>query len=349
MKSTLLLFFLSGIVSVGFTQSFSSLALLILDKETKKPVSGAKVVIKETGWTGKQTGADGKVFFEKSVPVGAITYLVTKDGYLGGYGEMNITIIEKDNSLSIELTKSPEPSEDKLLIRGTVTDKDEKDLEDATVEVSVGEITQTAYTDRNGNYKFIIPLTKNSFPETGVDLKAQYRGQCKKSERISIPKNNIIIKDFNLVCSPVGYQTPGSSSGASGTSTTSPGVVLKKETVAGVEITVNKCEVSGNKLTCYLTYQNTGTKPIIGLRFESDWSKMIDEKGNTYASNVQSISNMVATQTYLYVDYELARGVVAKGTIEFLIDDANVKKIARLEIKNESSITHYFTDLPVTR
>jgi hypothetical protein len=344
MKSTFLLFFFASIVSVGYTQSFSSLALLILDKETKKPVSGAKVVIKETGWTGKQTGADGKVFFEKSVPVGAITYLVTKDGYLGGYGEMNITIVEKDNSLSIELTKSPEPSEDKLLIRGTVTDKDEKDLEDATVEASIGEITQTAYTDRNGNYKIIIPLAKNSFPESGIDLKAQYRGQCKKTERISIPKNNIIIKDFNLVCSPIGHQA----SGPSGT-TTSPATVLKKETVAGVEITVNKCEIVNNKLICYLTYQNISTQPSIELVFPAGWSKMIDENGNTYESNVQSISNITARDKYSYVRYELVRGAVAKGTVEFLIGDTNFKKLANLQIKNNNSITHFFTDLPVTR
>lgn len=66
-------------ITVAFnclSQSFSSLVVYVSDSENGKPVSAALISIKEAGWASKTTGSDGKTFFENSMPLGEIHYIV---------------------------------------------------------------------------------------------------------------------------------------------------------------------------------------------------------------------------------------------------------------------------------
>lgn len=105
MKNTIYLFV--GILTSSncFSQSFSSLAVFVSENQSNSPVSSASVVIKEAGWASKTTGNDGKVFFENSIPIGEIHYIVSKEGYHGVEGTFNITTEEKSNSLRIIFSK----------------------------------------------------------------------------------------------------------------------------------------------------------------------------------------------------------------------------------------------------
>ncbi len=55
---------------------------------------------------------------------------------------MNITTEQKSNTLAIELVKTPLPTEDKVLIKGEVSDKNNKDAEGALVEVKIADIAK---------------------------------------------------------------------------------------------------------------------------------------------------------------------------------------------------------------
>ncbi|MBK8968372.1 MAG: hypothetical protein IPM36_17245 [Lewinellaceae bacterium] len=66
-----------------YSQSFSSLAVFISENENGNPIPSASIIVKEAGWALKTTGIDGKVFFDKSMPVGEIHYIISKEGYQG--------------------------------------------------------------------------------------------------------------------------------------------------------------------------------------------------------------------------------------------------------------------------
>lgn len=334
--------------AVCLSQSFSSLAVIVLEKATRKPISNANFSIKETGWTAKPTGNDGKVNFDKSVPIGEITYVVTADGYQGVEARFNITTEVKSNTLAVELTKTPLPAGDKVLIRGEITDKNNVDLEGALVEVKVGDIIKTATTDRSGNYFIEVELSKSAYQENTVRIEAKNR-DCKKIESVNLPRTNVINKDFMLDCSNgnAGPNTdPDSEMNPAWRKTTSSTAIAKKSTEGNVEVTVDKCEIAGDKMICHLTYRNIGTDPSVELKFGKNTCKLTDEKGNTYESSVQTIGNIVAKYMGPTDDYELIRGAVVKGRTEFDLIDTKFKKIARLQIGTGDK-AHKIYDIPV--
>ncbi|MFM9947266.1 MAG: hypothetical protein ACKV1O_04950 [Saprospiraceae bacterium] len=113
-------------------QSFSSLAVFVSESETGKPLATASVIIKEAGWATKTTGSDGKAFFDKSMPIGEIHYIVSKEGFQGVEGTFNITTEEKSNSLKINISKF---RDDRLLITGEVVDDYDRDLEHVQISM----------------------------------------------------------------------------------------------------------------------------------------------------------------------------------------------------------------------
>ncbi|MBK8968364.1 MAG: carboxypeptidase regulatory-like domain-containing protein [Lewinellaceae bacterium] len=128
MKNVLILTIaLFGVVSKSLGQEYVPVAFIVSDFTTNKNISGAQVSIRQAGWATKSTGSDGKVTFD-NVPVGAIDFIVTKDGYQLYEQEQNISSDVRSNTFRIPLTAIP-TSKDKILVTGEVTDKDGRDLE----------------------------------------------------------------------------------------------------------------------------------------------------------------------------------------------------------------------------
>lgn len=189
-------------VSNSFSQSFSSLVAFVTDKDSGLPISNASIIVKEAGWSSKTTGSDGKAFFDKSMPIGEIHYIVSKEGYQGVEGTFNITTEEKSNTLNVKLSKF---RDDKLLVTGEVVDEDGKDLEGAIVEVRVADIIRTAKTDNSGNYKIELTLNRTQYDVSTLKLEAKCsNGSGKKSETIDLTRRNVIYKDFRINCSQLG-------------------------------------------------------------------------------------------------------------------------------------------------
>lgn len=338
MKIILCFIGLLSLSSVSLAQSFASLSVIVLDKETKKPIPGVSILIKENGWNGGPTASDGRFLFSKSVPIGEITYLASREGYQGIQDRMNITTEAKSNTLAIELVKTPLPTEDKILIKGEVSDKNNKDVEGALVEVKVADITQTAKTDQSGNYTVVLTLSKSAFEENTIRVEVKYK-DCKKTEAIELTRSKVINKNIVLDC---GATQVRNGNGGGGGPVSTP---LKKETVSDLEIAIEKCELSGNKLICYVTYQYVGASPNTTVIFRTTSGKVIDEGGNTYISEAYSLGNVSAKSKYTPGRVELVRNVVVKGKIEFSIGDP-FTRIASLTI-GEKQLVHKIYDIPV--
>jgi hypothetical protein len=179
-------------------QSFSSLAIYVFEDETGGSVTGASVIIKEAGWATKSTGSDGKVFFDKSMPIGEIHYIISKEGYQGLEGTFNITTEEKSNSLKIKLSKF---RDDRLLITGEVIDDNDKEIEGAIIEVKVADIIKTTKTDISGNYKIELTFNRTQYDVNTLKLEAKCNdGRGKNTETIELTRRNVIYKDIRLAC-----------------------------------------------------------------------------------------------------------------------------------------------------
>jgi hypothetical protein len=105
MKNLALSFFLFLIAIKCYSQTYSSLVIFVSDSETSLPLDSVLILIKEAGWSSNTTGADGKAFFEKSLPIGEIHYVASRLGYQGIEGAFNITTEEKSNTLHVKITK----------------------------------------------------------------------------------------------------------------------------------------------------------------------------------------------------------------------------------------------------
>jgi|GEM_PF-4812435 len=318
------------------SQSFSSLAVFVSEQETGKPVPSASVIIKEAGWASKTTGIDGKVFFDKSMPIGEIHYIVSKEGYQGIEGSLNITTEEKSNSLNIKLSKF---RDDRLLITGEVVDENERDLEGAIVEVKVADIIKSMKTDAGGNYKIEININEIKFDPNVLKIEVKYNNGCKKSEIIDLTRKNVIYKDFKLACASENSVNPENS----------PGVThLGQDEVAGLRISVTKCELVGKKLVCYLLYENISNDPSKRFSVCGTNNKMIDENGLIYKCSANSVGN-VERQGSGCAYCDIISGTKVKGKTEFIVGDTNFSKIASMEIYTKAIRTHKFYNIKVLK
>jgi len=189
------------ILSTGFncfSQSFSSLVVYLTDEETGSPLPNGLVIIKEAGWASKLTGNDGKAYFDKSMPIGEIRYIVNLEGYQGREGAFNITTEEKSNTLNIKLAKF---QYERLLITGEVNDENNKDLIGATIELKYADIIKTTKTDQSGNYSLELTLNQTKYSDNILKFEVKYKEVCKQSEVVDLPRRNVVYKDFKLNCS----------------------------------------------------------------------------------------------------------------------------------------------------
>lgn len=191
--------FLFSTLMVGtcLAQNFFSLSVYLSDKDTGGPIINASIMIKEAGWISKFSDSQGKLSFTKSIPIGEIHYIVSKEGYQGQEGVFNITTEEKSNTLNIKLSKF---NDNKVLISGEVTDNLGRDFEGVTVEAKFANIVKITKTDQSGNYFLEIPLNTNSYNPTQVKIEAKFNNTCKKTETVELNRTNQIYKDIKLTC-----------------------------------------------------------------------------------------------------------------------------------------------------
>jgi hypothetical protein len=295
------------------SQSYSSLAVFVSEEETGKPVPSASVIVKEAGWASKTTGSDGKAFFDKSMPVGEIHYIVSKEGFQGVEGAFNITTEEKSNSLNIKLSKF---RDDRLLITGEVVDEEDRDLEGAIVEVKVADIVKTAKTDASGNYKIELTLNRTEYDVNTIKLEAKCKnGSGKKTETIELTRRNVIYKDFKIPCT------------AGEVPIITENRILASEKIDEIEVSITKIEQKGTKMTFYLTFENKSmSEKVRQYWIGSTGHILIDQDGVQYESEYARIGS-ISDQ---YVN--LISGNIVKGQIEFEVSPTKIAKVQMLTV-----------------
>ena len=189
------LFYLSQISQLN-GQDYYPMSFFIIDKDSGKAVENARVSIKEIGFQSKDSGHDGKVYFQE-VPVGEINYFVSCNGYNGIEGAFNVTTEIKSNTKRILLTKIP--TSEKILISGEVIDNDGNDISGANVEIKAGRNIQNSITDESGNFNIDFNLDEIDNGVTNFLLEVT-KGGCKKKDRFVIPKSNYIYKEIKIDC-----------------------------------------------------------------------------------------------------------------------------------------------------
>lgn len=283
-------------------QSFSSLVVFISDDEDGKPVASASIIVKEAGWAAKTTGTDGKAFFDKSMPIGEIHYIVSKEGYQGVEGTFNITTEEKSNTLNVKLSKF---RDDRLLITGEVVDEDDRDLEGAIVEVKVADIVRTAKTDASGNYKIELTLNRMQYDVNTLKLEAKCsNGTGKKTETIDLTRRNVIYKDFKITCGKT-----ASNPSVSPLPTTA---TFEKDNYL---IELLECKQSGTQITCSLRITNRESDADFLINGNTNPpSKIIASNGYDYFLSDVKIGNVVGNGS---AGKALVRNLPVNSTIKF--------------------------------
>ncbi len=178
-------------------QSFVPVVFIVSDFDTNKHINEAQVTIRQSAFATKSTGVGGKVSFD-NVPIGAIRFFVSKDGYQMYEGEENVTSEVKSNAFRISLSKKS-IRQDKILITGEITDGENRDLEGVLVEAKIANIVKTGETDKSGNY--FIDLLLNSNPGgTTIYLEVTDKDGCKLKDYFDLPREVVIEKNYELNC-----------------------------------------------------------------------------------------------------------------------------------------------------
>ncbi|MCX6304596.1 MAG: carboxypeptidase-like regulatory domain-containing protein [Bacteroidetes bacterium] len=190
--------FISCLTNLQSQTKYTSLYVFVTELDGVTPIANATIRIEQAGWASKTTGKEGIAYFDGSVPIGRIRYIVSKEGYSSEDAAFNVTTEEKSNTLRVKLNKR---QDEKLLITGKVTDKYNKELSGANIEVKIADLVLTAKTDKSGNYAIELMLDRVKYNVSYIRIEAKCsNGNRKIIEEIAIPKTNNIPRDFKLDC-----------------------------------------------------------------------------------------------------------------------------------------------------
>lgn len=315
-----------------YSQSFSSLAVFISDEETGNPISSASIIVKEAGWATKTTGSDGKAFFDKSMPIGEIHYIVSKEGYQGLEGTFNITTEEKSNSLKIKLSKF---RDDRLLITGEVVDDNDRDLEGAVVEVKVADIIRTAKTDASGNYKIELTLNRTQYDVSTLKLEAKCgNGNGKKVETIDLTRRNVIYKDFKLNCGKGTNPPPP------------PPPSLAKFTQDNWVFEVISCSQSGERVECKVRITSIGQDHDLNPNYTK---RIISSTGNEYQLTEIKLSDKINQTKSFVADIPVNCVFVANNVNETIDSIAKLEVYFTIDNYSSRTVIPVFRNLKVNK
>lgn len=320
MKLNALLFLFGLSATVGVSQTtLVSTTFIIDDFDSHKEIVGALVSVRQVALT-LPTLAGGKVRFD-NVPVGEIEYYIMKEGYQFETGRVNVSTDVKTNVFRVALSKLDDK---KILVTGEVTDGEGRDLKDAWVEVKIADQVRTVTTDASGNYSAdIAPSVK--YPSSMMRIEVK-KGDCKKSETVDIPRNNVVYKDFKLDCK-AGSKEPSESTDK--TKKTSPQPAIAKFTKENWVFEVIACTQSDDRVECNVRVTSigqdhdlrpNGSKRIIsstGNEYQLTEIKLGDKinQEKSFVANVPVNCLFVATNVSENID------VIAKLEVFFTIDN----------------------------
>ena len=168
------------------------------DQETNNPIQGALVYIEEIPIGDKETDPNGFVVFQNIPLDRKVKFHVRKSGYDPFSDEFVANPeIKSDNNRTVKLKKvSTTPQ---VFFYGEVSDSDGKELEGATVEVTVLGKPFTTLTDKSGNYQ--IKIDGNTLkPIPTFQIEAKYKGCERYKASKPVPKLELIEEDIVLPC-----------------------------------------------------------------------------------------------------------------------------------------------------
>lgn len=301
-------------ITVAFnclSQSFSSLVVYVSDSENGKPVSAALISIKEAGWASKTTGSDGKTFFENSMPLGEIHYIVIKEGYEGKEGSFNITTELKSNTINIKLSKF---RDDKILITGKVVNENERDMEGIIVEVRVADIFKKTQTDASGYYRIELNLSTDYDKNTIIIEAKCSDGSNKKTETINLTRGNVIHKDLKISCGDIIESSPK----------------FEKDNLL---IALKGCRQSGNNILCKVQITSIGQDSEFGtwFRYNGISTRIMDELGNEYFVESVKLAN-ISNNNQGWTEKTLVSDFPIEGTFIFGGVNRKVSLLTKFEI-----------------
>ena len=168
------------------------------DQETNNPIQGALVYIEEIPLGDKETDLNGFVVYQNIPLDRKVRFHVRKSGYDPFSDEFVANPkIKSDNNRTVKLKKVSETPQ--VIIYGEVSDSDGKELEGATVEVTVLGKPFIASTDKSGNYQIKIDgNTLKSIPT--FQIEAKHKGCERYKASKPVPKLEIINEDIVLKC-----------------------------------------------------------------------------------------------------------------------------------------------------
>jgi hypothetical protein len=287
MKKKQLFTLLSLILSIQLVaQSYVPVVFIVSDFGTNKNVNGAQVSIRQAGWATKSTGTDGKVSFD-NIPVGAINFIITKDGFQLYEGEENVSSEVKNNTFRIPLTAIP-TTKDKILVTGEVVDKEGKDIEGAWVEVKAANIIQNGLTDKSGNYSIEINLN-TGYTVNNLAIEAK-KGDCKVKMNADIPRGNVVSKDIKLDCTSESNENI-----EKGKTTPPPPEYVYEDNYFSIVYKDLKRQGSNLQLRLIVTAKNDDRN--IQIAGGSNWensTRLFDNNNNKYLVSTTKIANSVA-------------------------------------------------------
>lgn len=196
-KIFIFLFLVFTFTSYCQEDQFSSLVVLVTDEDSSLPISSCKVIIKESGWMMKKTNEEGRVYFDNSVPIGEINYIITKEGYNEIESTFNITTEEKSNTLLVKLKKIDEK---KFRIFGEVTNEKDEDLGNVKIEIGILGEKFIGYSDDSGDFSIEIDEElKKIASEYKIEIK---HANCDKFVKVGkVPQSNFLEEIIKINCS----------------------------------------------------------------------------------------------------------------------------------------------------
>jgi len=335
MKKTQFITFFFLIVTLQMAaQSYVPVAFIVSDFSTNKNVSGAQVSIRQAGWATKSTGTDGKVSFD-NVPVGAINFIVTKDGYQLYEGEENVSAEVKSNTFRIPMTIIP-TTKDKILVTGEVTDKEGRDVEGAWVEVKAANIIQNGLTDKSGNYSIEINLN-TGYTVSNLAIEAK-KGDCKVKQNVDIPRGNVVSKDIKLDCDKVdsGGEKPNGGSDR-------PVVNFTEQTARknNMIYKITNCKQTGQEIECFFDVKSENKDDVLVFSGgDPRNSKIIDaDTGFEYYCNSITIADLTDDKR---VDKKVVAGITVKARLTFSGVNNKLKTLGLVDLSGGSGSAGWY-------
>jgi len=305
------LFFFFSILGISLNAQ-GSFRIKVVDSKTIEGIPKALIFIEEIPVPDQETDAFGLVTYQNVPQDRKVRVNVRKKGYLPQQVEIIASKeIKVDNNIVIKLEK--ESTIPQVTIYGEVTDKNNEEIEGASVEVTILGKPFSDVTDESGNYQIRIDgNTLKSVPSFQIEVKKKGCERLKLNE--SVLQSEYINRDIKLNCSnqPIPQPPPTGNLGS--------------QVVDNIELIVTRFEQVGSKATFYFTLENLSESMSVRLwRTHPNLSLLNDQKGNSYKCQRIVLGNEQSKINLIY-------GNPVECHLEFNVGVIQITKAAYLKI-----------------